>query len=79
MDAAVAEDYIPRMLTILNGLLYISMIALVGVLGFGIYNLYRTDQGARSRSNQLMRMRVVVQAIAILILMGIAYFQARGG
>jgi heme/copper-type cytochrome/quinol oxidase subunit 2 len=38
------------------------------VLTFGVVNLVRTDAEARSRSNKLMRLRVLVQFIAIIIL-----------
>ena len=38
------------------------------VLTFGVVNLVRTDAQARSRSNKLMRLRVLVQFIAIIIL-----------
>jgi|TARA_Y100001933_G_scaffold198486_1_gene199324 putative copper export protein len=55
----------------LTGLLYIAMIAVVGVLAFGIINLYRGDEKARSRSNKLMRLRVVLQFTAILIIIAI--------
>lgn len=53
--------------------LYIAIGILVVVLAMGLINLTRTDDGQRSRSNQLMRMRVIVQAVVvgILILLGI--------
>ncbi|MCR9193359.1 MAG: HIG1 domain-containing protein [Hyphomonas sp.] len=53
--------------------LYIAIGILVIILGWGLVNLTRTDDGQRSRSNQLMRMRVIVQAvvIGILVLLGI--------
>ncbi len=53
---------------------YIAIGAVFVVLVFGIVNLVRTDGQARSRSNKLMRLRVLVQFIAIvmLVLMGIA-------
>ncbi|MEO1659860.1 MAG: HIG1 domain-containing protein [Pseudomonadota bacterium] len=53
--------------------LYIGIAALVVILAMGMINLTRTDEGQRSRSNQLMRMRVMVQAavIGILVLLGI--------
>lgn len=53
---------------------YIALAAIVIVLGFGIANLVRRDEKQASRSNQLMRMRVIFQAIAIalLVLIGIA-------
>lgn len=57
--------------TVLTGLLYIAMVAVVAVLAFGIINLYRGDDKARSRSNKLMRLRVVLQFTAILIIVAI--------
>jgi hypothetical protein len=38
------------------------------VLTLGVVNLVRTDSQARSRSNKLMRLRVLVQFIAIIAL-----------
>jgi hypothetical protein len=38
------------------------------VLTLGVVNLVRTDAQARSRSNKLMRLRVLVQFIAIIVL-----------
>lgn len=53
--------------------LYIGIAVLIVVLIMGLLNLTRTDEGQRSRSNQLMRMRIIVQAvvIGILVLLGI--------
>ena len=53
--------------------LYVAIGLLVVVLIMGLVNLTRTDDGQPSRSNQLMRVRVMVQAavIAILVLLGI--------
>lgn len=53
--------------------LYIAIGLLLVVLIMGLFNLTRTDDGQRSRSNQLMRVRIMVQAavIGILILLGI--------
>lgn len=50
---------------------YVALAALVVVLGLGIANLARTDSKQASRSNQLMRMRIFVQAIAIALLVGL--------
>ncbi len=52
----------------LTGFLYIAMLAVVIVLITGIINLYRGDDKARSRSNKLMRLRVVTQFVAILLI-----------
>ncbi|MEE2930786.1 MAG: HIG1 domain-containing protein, partial [Pseudomonadota bacterium] len=53
--------------------LYVGIAILFVVLVMGLINLTRTDDGQRSRSNQLMRLRVIVQAviIGILVLLGI--------
>lgn len=48
------------------------LLAVAGVaitLGFGIYSLYRGGDYARSNSNKLMRLRIVLQAVAIVLLM----------
>lgn len=53
--------------------LYITIPLLVIVLAAGVINLARTDPDQASRSNKLMRMRVIVQAVIIglLVLLGI--------
>lgn len=53
--------------------LYIGIAGLVVILAMGLINLTKTDEEQRSRSNQLMRMRVMVQAvvIGILVLLGV--------
>ena len=50
---------------------YIAMGAVFVVLAFGVMNLIRTDGQARSRSNKLMRMRVLIQFVAILLLVAL--------
>lgn len=61
------------MATVLSYGFYIALAALVVVLVLGLVNITRTDEGQSSRSNQLMRLRVIVQfvVIAILVLLGI--------
>jgi hypothetical protein len=48
--------------------LYVVIAILFVVLAVGIINLLRTDSKARSRSNHLMRLRVAVQAVAVVII-----------
>ena len=62
-------------------ILVILAIAAVAItLGFGIRSLYQTDEGARSRSNKLMRLRVALQAVAILLLVaGMWWRSTQGG
>ena len=50
---------------------YIAMGAVFVVLAFGVVNLIRTDGQARSRSNKLMRMRVLIQFVALLLLVAL--------
>jgi hypothetical protein len=61
------------MQSILTIAFYIALAGIVVVLGLGIANLVRQDDKQASRSNKLMRMRVIFQAVAIalLVLIGI--------
>ena len=46
----------------------------------GIYSLYRGGDFARSHSNKLMRLRVALQAVAILLLVaGMWWKSTQGG
>ena len=49
-------------------LIPISLLAVLTALGFGIYTLFRGGDFGRSYSNKLMRLRVVLQFVAIIIL-----------
>jgi len=44
------------------------------VLCLGLYTLWVGGDTARSWSNKLMRIRVLAQAVAILIIMAVLYF-----
>ena len=54
-----------------------ALIAVAAVLGVGIYSLFRGGDFGRSYSNKLMRLRVVMQALAIAILMGALWWRAK--
>jgi NADH:ubiquinone oxidoreductase subunit 6 (subunit J) len=56
-------------LTSMNIAIFVAMGAVFAVLVAGIVNLSLNSDKARSRSNQLMRLRVLVQFFAILLLM----------
>ena len=47
------------------------------VLCLGLYTLWRGGHTARTWSNKLMRIRVLAQAIAIVIIMAVLYFSHR--
>jgi hypothetical protein len=51
-----------------NILVPISLLAVLATLGVGIYALFRGGDFGRSYSNKLMRLRVLLQFIAVLIL-----------
>ena len=48
------------------------------VLGVGLYSLYRGGDFARSYSNKIMRLRIVAQFLAIVVIMAVLYFWGRG-
>jgi heme/copper-type cytochrome/quinol oxidase subunit 2 len=47
------------------------------VLCLGLYTLWRGGDTARTWSNKLMRIRVLAQAIAIVIIMAVLFFSHR--
>jgi len=53
-----------------------ALVAVATVLAFGIYALFRGGDFGRSYSNKLMRLRVVMQAVAIAVLMGAVWWRA---
>ena len=54
-----------------------ALTAVAVVLGVGIYALFRGGDFGRSYSNKLMRLRVVLQAVAIAVLMGAVWWRMR--
>jgi hypothetical protein len=57
-----------------DGLILAGLLAVITALGFGLYALYRGGDFGRSYSNKLMRLRVVLQAITIVIIVAAFYF-----
>jgi hypothetical protein len=51
-----------------NILVPLSLLAVLTTLGFGIFALFRGGDFGRSYSNKLMRLRVLLQFVAVLIL-----------
>jgi hypothetical protein len=54
-----------------------SLLAVATVLAIGIYSLFRGGDFGRSYSNKLMRLRVVMQAAAIAVLVGAVWWRSR--
>jgi drug/metabolite transporter (DMT)-like permease len=57
-------------------LIPLSLAAVAGALAFGIYTLFRGGEFGRTWSNKLMRLRVVLQFCAVLILVAAAAWRA---
>jgi hypothetical protein len=54
-----------------------SLLSVAAVLALGIYALFRGGDFGRSYSNKLMRLRVLMQAIAIAVLVGAVWWRTR--
>ncbi len=63
---------------IFDWLIPLCLAAVAITLGFGIYSLFRGGDYARSHSNKLMRLRVALQFVAILVLVGAAVWRGHG-
>ena len=62
----------PRFLYYL--LIPISLLAVLAVLGTGIYAMFKGGDFNKKYSNKLMRLRITLQFIAIVIIMSALYF-----
>jgi len=60
-------------------LILVAIGAVTVTLGFGIYALFRGGEFGRTYSNRLMRLRVVLQAVAIALLALGAFIASRSG
>jgi hypothetical protein len=60
-------------------LILLAIGAVAVTLGMGIYSLYRGGDFARSHSNKLMRLRVALQAVAIILLVAGMWWKSQNG
>ena len=65
--------------TLFDVLIPLALLAVTATLGWGVYSLFRGGDYARSRSNKLMRLRVVLQAVAIVILVAAFWWRKHSG
>jgi hypothetical protein len=63
---------------IFDMLIVAAIAAVTATLGFGLYSLFRGGAYARTHSNRLMRLRVGLQALAVLLLVGGMIWKASG-
>lgn len=59
------------MQNLLTILFYVALAGVFAILVLGLVNLVRNDANRASRSNQLMRMRVIVQFVAVMLLVAL--------
>jgi hypothetical protein len=60
-------------------LIPLALLAVVITLFAGLYSLFRGGEFARANSNKLMRLRVLLQFIAVVILVAAFVWRARMG
>lgn len=65
--------------TVFDILIIVAILAVAVTLGFGIRSLYQTGPEARSRSNKLMRLRVALQALAVVLLVVAMWWKSTHG
>lgn len=66
-------------MNIFTYLIPISLAAVTLTLFVGLYALFRGGEFGRSYSNKLMRLRVVMQAIAIAVLVLAVWWRTKSG
>ena len=62
--------YLSGMHILFNILIPVTLVAVLITLGVGIFALFRGGDFGRSYSNKLMRLRVLLQFIAVVVLCG---------
>lgn len=58
-------------------LIPVALTAVAVVLALGIFALFRGGDFGRSYSNKLMRLRVVVQALAVVVLVAAVWWRSQ--
>ena len=58
-------------------LIFAALLVVAAILAVGIYSLFRGGDFGRSYSNKLMRLRVLMQAIAIAVLVAAFWWRSR--
>lgn len=60
---------------VINIAIFVVLAAVTSVLAVGIYALFRGGDFGRSYSNKLMRLRVLLQFIAVIVLVAAAWWR----
>jgi len=67
------------MQSVFNVLVPAALLAVLAILLFGIFALFKGGDFGRSWSNRAMRLRVVAQFVAILVLLAAAWVARQAG
>ena len=59
----------------LNITIYVTIAIVTVILALGIYSLFRGGDFGRTWSNRLMRLRVLFQFIAVLLIVGLYWMR----
>ena len=57
----------------------VALLAVFATLCVGIYSLFRGGEFGRSYSNRLMRLRVVLQFVAVVVIMAAFWWRSQAG
>jgi hypothetical protein len=63
--------------TLFDILIPVSLVGVLIALALGLYALFRGGDFGRSWSNKLMRLRVLMQFIAVVVLVSAYYWRSR--
>ena len=77
MAKPAANPYPAVMDRLFDFLVPAVLLAVLSALGVGLYALFRGGEFGRSYSNKLMRLRVVLQFVAILVLVAAFWWRTR--
>lgn len=66
-------------MSVFDILVLVAIGAVTVTLGFGLRTLFMDGEAARSRSNKLMRLRVALQATAIVLLIVAMWWKSAHG
>lgn len=76
---AYASNGVRKAMNWFSLLIPLSLVIVLAALVFGIYTLFRGGDFGRSWSNKAMRLRVVAQFAAILLLIGAMAYKSLAG
>jgi hypothetical protein len=80
MVAAQSDGgYTDAMTNLFSVLIPLTLVAVVAALCVGLFAMFRGGDFGRSYSNKLMRLRVVLQAIAVAVLVAAVWWRQQHG